>query len=282
MQFLKERQLSTREKMAEKMEIALIGYGAIASYVIEQIMPLDGITVVAVICREQSLEKARNFARGRFQVFTSVTKLNPKPDILVDCAGHAGLLSHASSALKNGIDVISISTGALAQQGILEKLEESAGIGKSKIKFLSGAVGGIDALTSAGIGEIESVVYTARKPPVGWMGSPAENLCDLMYLKEPFVHFSGTAREAARLYPKNANVAATIALASIGLDNVTAKLIADPSVERNVHEIEACGSFGKLNIKLEGNPLPNNPKSSALAAMSIVAELKRRFAPIEI
>lgn len=268
--------------MTTNIEIAVVGYGAIASYVIEQVSQLSGISVTSIVCREQSLEKARHFADGRYPVYTSVEGLDPKPDLLVDCAGHAGLVSHAPTALEIGIDVISISTGALAQEGLWQKLEESAKTGNSKIKFLSGAVGGIDALTSARIGELESVVYTARKPLHGWAGSPADKLCDLKNLDEPFVHFSGTAREAAKLYPKNANVAATIALASVGLDNVTTKLIADPGVECNIHEIEAWGSFGKLNIRLEGNPLPGNPKSSALAAMSIVAELKRHINRIEI
>ncbi len=268
--------------MAGKINIALVGYGAIAGYVLEQIAPIDEISVVAIISRKQSIKRAGAFAKGKIPIFTSVAELDPVPDILVDCAGHEGLLAHASDALEKGIDVISVSTGALAQKAIWEKLEESADIGNAKIRFLSGAVSAIDGLASASIGEMKYVVYTGRKPPHGWLGSPAEKICDLENLNEPFVHFSGTARKAAKLYPKNANVAATIALASVGLDNVTTKLIADPHVTCNIHEIEASGSFGKLKVKLEGNPLPANPKSSALAAMSIVAELKRRISSIQI
>ena len=184
--------------------------------------------------------------------------------------------------LKKGVDVISISTGALAQPELAEQLEQCAKAGNSTIRFLSGAVGGIDALTSASAGEIKSVVYTGRKPPAGWLGSPAQDLCDLEKLGKPFEHFAGTARDAAKLYPKNANVAATIALASIGLDNVQVRLIADPSVEKNIHELEAEGSFGTLKVIMEGNPLPGNPKSSALAAMSIVGELKQRIKRVGI
>lgn len=103
-----------------------------------------------------------------------------------------------------------------------------------------------------------------------------------MNLEKPFEHFSGTAREAALLYPKNANVAATIAVASIGLDKVLVKLIADPGVDKNIHEIEANGSFGRLSVRIEGNHMPGNPKSSALAAMSIVGELKRRISRVGI
>ena len=268
--------------MTRQLNIVLIGYGAIAGYVIDQILPITEIKITALVCRESSLEKAKEFANKRFPVVTSVEQVDPKPDLVVDCAGHSGLSCHAPTALKNGMDVISISTGALAQPDLADTLEKNARAGSSTIRFLSGAVGGIDALASAATGEIQQVIYTGRKPPGGWKGSPAEEKCDLNNLDKPFEHFAGTARDAARLYPKNANVAATIALASVGLDNVMVKLIADPNVEKNIHEIEARGSFGNLSVRIEGNPLPGNPKSSALAAMSIVKELKQRINPIGI
>lgn len=258
------------------MKIALVGYGAIAGYVVDQVSPLEEIAIIALICREASRSKAEELADGRFSVLAAVDELSDRPDLLVDCAGHSGLAAHAPSALQAGIDVISISTGALAHEALLEELSTSAEKGASSIRFLPGAVGGIDALLSAHAGGLEKVVYTGRKPPQGWAGSPADGKCDLASLQEPFEHFAGTAREAARLYPKNANVAATIALASLGLDQVSVRLIADPGVDKNIHEIDAAGAFGRLNVKVEGNPLPGNPKSSALAAMSIVAELKRR------
>ncbi|MEM8688545.1 MAG: aspartate dehydrogenase [Pseudomonadota bacterium] len=262
--------------MTRGLKIAVVGCGAIAKYVVDHIQPVEEIAITNMVCREPSRAKAEDFAAGRFPVVVAVDQLSPKPDLLVDCAGHSGLSAHAPSALKAGIEVISISTGALADETLLEILHESARLGSSAIRFLSGAVGGIDALLSAHAGGLENVIYTGRKPPEGWAGSPAEGKCNLAKLKEPFEHFSGTAREAARLYPKNANVAATIALASIGLDQVTVRLVADPGVDKNIHEIDAVGAFGSLSVKLHGNPLPDNPKSSALAAMSIVSELKRR------
>ena len=268
--------------MTHHLNIILVGHGAIAGFVVDQIMPVYGINIAALVCRECSFQQALEFADERFPVVTSVNLLDPKPDLLVDCAGHSGLLCHAPKALENGIDVISISSGTLAQQGLADRLEESARIGDARIRFLPGAVGGIDALTAAAAGEIDNVTYTARKPPESWAGSPAEKKCDLMNLEKPFEHFSGTAREAALLYPKNANVAATIAVASIGLDKVLVKLIADPGVDKNIHEIEANGSFGRLSVRIEGNHMPGNPKSSALAAMSIVGELKRRISRVGI
>lgn len=268
--------------MYRQLSIVIVGHGSVASYVIEQILAIDGIRVAAVICRESSRLKADRFANGRFPVCTAVDELDSRPDLLVDCAGHSGLACHAPAALEKGIDVVSISTGGLAQPELAGKLETSARIGGATIKFLPGAVGGIDALLAAGIGGYSKVRYTGRKPPLGWSGSPAEKLCDLASLDKPFEHFSGTARLAARLYPANANVAATVALASAGLDDVAVRLIADPGAERNIHEIEATGAFGKLEIRIEGNVLAENPKSSALAAMSIVSDLRQRISLIRL
>ena len=86
----------------------------------------------------------------------------------------------------------------------------------------------------------------------------------------------GTARQAALGYPKNANVAAAVALAGIGFDGTQVALIADPTITTNIHEITAKGAFGSFQFTISGNGLPGNPKSSALAAMSIVSDLAER------
>lgn len=269
-------------EMSPSLSIAMLGHGAIASYVIEHIASVSDISVSAVICREASIERAKSFANNQFPIYTSVAQLPFKPDLLVDCAGHSGLECQAPIALKNGIDVISISTGALAQASVYEELEASANAGGSSIRFLSGAIGGIDALIAAGAGTLDQVVYIGRKPPNAWLNSPAEDKCDLANLVVPCTIFSGTAREAAKRYPKNANVAATVAFASIGMDNVEVELIADPAINQNMHEIRANGEFGKMHVTLEGNPLAKNSKTSALAAMSIVSELRQRTRRIGI
>ena len=115
--------------------------------------------------------------------------------------------------------------------------------------------------------------YRSRKPPAAWRGSPAEKLVDLGALTRRTVLYRGTAGEAALLYPQNANVAAAVALAGLGFDATEVELVADPDAPGNVHEIEAEGAAGRFAIQLQGKPSRSNPKTSALAAMSVARAL---------
>ncbi|WP_371810262.1 aspartate dehydrogenase [Ruegeria sp. HKCCD8929] len=260
------------------MLIAFIGHGAIASHAARRCP--DGAEIIAVICRPGREAAARQVMGA--PAITEIADLPKRPDLLIDCAGHAGLRAHGLAALRAGIDVLTVSVGALADAELHSDLVEAAEAGQAQLSVASGAIGSLDALSAAAEGGALSVTYTGRKPPLGWRGSWAEEVLDLGALTAAATHFEGSAREAARLYPRNANVAAAVALAGAGLDNTRAVLIADPDATRNIHEVQAEGAFGRFRFEIQGNALPDNPSSSALTAMSVVREIRRRISPIQI
>lgn len=250
------------------MRIAIIGKGAIAGYVTHQIEAAPDITLAPPVLRQ-----------AHPGAVTNVADL-PPIDLLIDCAGHAGLAAHGASALALGIDVLTLSLGALADDALATSLTEAATKGGATLHLASGAIGALDALRAARVGGLQAVSYIGRKPPAGWRGSPAEDALDLDNVAEAATHFDGSARDAALRYPKNANVAAAVALAGIGFDATHVALIADPQATGNAHEITASGAFGHLKFQITGNSLPENPRSSALAAMSAVAAILQANSPL--
>ncbi len=262
------------------MNIALIGHGPIARSVAAHLAQDIQITLSHVIARPGRQDAAR--AALGVPAVSSVAALPDGIDLVVDCAGHPGLRAHGMAVLRRGIDLLTVSNGALADADFALELEDAAKAGNAQLRLLPGAIGAVDALAAASIGGLDSVVYTGRKPLAGWAGSAAEDALDLAALTEAATHFEGTAREAALRYPKNANVAATIALAGIGMDETQVRLIADPTITANRHEIEAIGAFGRFTFAIEGASLPDNPASSALTAMSVVRALRDRVARISV
>lgn len=259
-------------------QIAVIGYGAVASYV-QAAARRSGFGVGAVIARPGRDDAARAVF-GDVPVVAHVDDLPPGLAVVVDCAGHAGLRAHGVAALTAGRAVITVSTGALADAALQDDLTRAATAGRARLYLASGAIGALDALSAAAAGDLHKVTYTGRKPPVGWRGSVAETMLDLNALSEPAVHFDGDARACALAYPKNANVAASVALAGLGLDETHARLIADPGIGRNIHEVTASGDFGDFTFTIAGKGLADNPKSSALTAMSVVRAVLNRTAPV--
>lgn len=254
------------------MRLGIIGDGAIGRYVREKALE-KGHVVGALLLRPEYIDERAQELQGTLLV-DKVSDLPNDIDHMVDCAGHSALQSYGPDILRSGIDLTTVSIGALADAALFQRLEQAATDGSSQLHLASGAIGALDCLQAASVGNLQSVTYVGRKPPQGWKGSLAESLLDLDNLSAgPAVHFEGSARDAATKYPKNANVAAAVALAGIGFDDTQVKLIADPDISKNIHEIQATGDFGSLTFQIQGHSLPDNPRSSALAAMSVIAKL---------
>lgn len=265
------------------MDVALIGYGAIAQEVLKHIGDDEPARIAAIVVRPGRVEEVRATVAGRgIDVVSSLDDLPAAPDLVAECAGHSAVRDYGAVVLSRGIDFLVISIGSLADADLYESLERAARDGGAKLVLAAGAVAGADALAAARVGGLTRVTYTSRKPPRAWKGTPAEEVCDLDTVSEETTLYEGTADEAARRYPQNANVAATIALAGAGFDGTAVRLVADPAAGGNIHQLEAEGAFGSVSIEIRGKPLPDNPKTSTLAAHSVIAEIRRRAGPVEI
>lgn len=258
----------------------LIGYGAIGRLVLARIAGDPALRVTHLLERASRKADLAKALGGGVDVLGDLDELTSLPDCAIECAGHGAVSAYVVPLLERGVNVALVSVGALAQPELPERLEAAARRGSSQLTLVSGAIGGLDALAAARIGGLDEVIYTGRKPPLGWLGTPAERAVDLPALDQPAVIYAGSARDAARLYPKNANVAATVSLAGLGLDRTQVTLIADPAVTRNVHHVVARGAFGEMEVSLSGTPLPENPKTSSLAAYAAVRALRDFAAPI--
>jgi aspartate dehydrogenase len=265
--------------MANALPICLVGFGAIGRAVYQRVAQDAAVRITHVVVREERVA----VVQAQLSAHTTAVSAVPHSATLVlECAGHSALTEHVLPALARGVECAVLSVGALAQSGLPEQLMDAAQRGHTQVHLLSGAVGGIDAIAAANIAGLHSVRYTGRKPPLGWRGTPAEQLVDLAALAQPAIILEASARQAAALYPKNANVAATVSLAGLGLDATQVRLIADPSISENIHEIEATGAFGSLKIEMRGNPLPENPKTSMLTVLSALRFLHNRTASMTL
>lgn len=255
--------------------IALLGCGAIARSLAASLESGPGpLHVGAVLVRAGG-----DCSFNADKVFGSIEDLiDWRPTIVAECAGHEAVRSVVPALLAAGIDVVVASVGALCDPHTRAELYEARLKGRSHLSFATGAVGGLDALAAARLGGLDSVLYIGRKPPHAWPGKSGVP-APLGNSPQPMVIFEGNAGEAARLFPQNANVAAAIALAGAGFEATKVRLLADPAISRNIHEIQARGAFGELLVRVTNEPLVRNPKTSHLAALSLERAIRDSVGP---
>lgn len=259
--------------------VILVGFGAIGRSIFQRLLDSKQIRITHIVVSTARVNAVQAELGDVVQV---VDTIPAQSRLVLECAGHSALTQHIVPALACGIECGILSIGALSNKGLHEQLAQAAEQGQTQVHLLSGAIGGIDAISAARLNGLTEVTYTGRKPASGWRGSPAEKVVNLDNLQEPTVILQATAREAAFLYPKNANVAATVSLAGVGLDATQVCLIADPSATGNIHEIVARGDFGEMHLIMRGNPLSDNPKTSMLTVLSALRFLHNRCSAITL
>ncbi len=267
----------------EQRTLGLIGTGAIGGLVLEALeqrrVPYDR---VAVLARSRHPEIEERVPRaGGAVTYGLAGLLASRPAVVVEAAGHDAVRSYASSIADAGVDLILMSIGALADEAIRAPIEQAAARRGATVWLPSGGIGGLDALAAArALGDLERVTHRTTKAPEGLKTAPYVVERGLLReaLSEPLVVYRGPAREAARHFPQNINIAAAVSLAGIGFDRTQVEIVADPSVPRSLHEIRAEGRFGAFVLRFENVMDPGSPRTSRLAGLSAVAALQRREA----
>lgn len=274
------------------MRLALIGYGNIATTLLTQLgQQLGGsLGAVSILARPNAAGAAQAGLDSAFadlaperSVCTDLPGLLAAgPDLVVECAGHSAVQAFVPDLLRAGIDVVLVSIGALADSALHDRLRDAARNGGARLILPAGAVGGVDLLAALAPAGGLQVTYRGTKPPMAWAGTPAADTLDLETLDHAAVFFAGTARQAASDFPKNANVAATLALAGAGFEATQVELIADPQAPGNIHEYQVSSPLARYSMRIENLPSAGNAKTSVSTVYSVLREIRNRIGPVAI
>jgi aspartate dehydrogenase len=263
----------------KRLRIVLIGYGAISQMLFdvfkEKKPPID---IVGVLVRPGRAKDTRKKVGRKVAVVEDLKGLlKLEPDVVVEAASQQAVRDWGETILRKGYDLMVIATGAYGDPKLWEKHKAAAAKSGARLRLPSGAIAGLDGLLAMRLGKLERVKYTSIKPPHAWSGTPAETDFDLPSIKVPTVIFQGSPADAGRLYPKNANLAVTVALCGAGLNHTDIELVADPTLPAgtNASRLEVVSDSGELRLERVGKAMPDNPKTGVLTALTMADDLMK-------
>lgn len=256
------------------LRVGIVGTGVIGSVLIKALVEgLEGLVLQAVSGRDLVAARARALSLGADVPACALDELVDQVDVVVDCAVAAAHLPIATAALSAGRIFMTMNSGALlAHEHLFDLAEER----NARIIVPSGGVAGFDGLRAAALGTLKIVELVSRKPPESLIGAPhvvAQGF-DLSNLEEPLLVFAGNAADAARLFPANANVAASLSLAGFGPIRTRVQIWADPGVTRISQEIHVVSAEAELRLAIFSNPMPDNPRTGSLTVLSAIEALR--------
>ena len=268
--------------MAAALTVAVGGLGAIGLEVARALdAGIHGLELAAVSARDRD-KAARNMADFAKPVpVIGLAELGGYADIVVECAPATVFAEIAEPAVEAGRTLVTVSCGALLDR--MDLVERARATG-ARIVIPTGALLGLDAVRAAAEGTIHSVRMVTRKPPQSLAGAPylAEQGIALDGLTEARKIFEGSAREGARGFPANVNVAAALSLAGIGPDETRLEIWADPAVSRNTHRIVVEAAAARFEMLIENVPSEENPRTGKLTPLSVIATLRGLTASLRV
>jgi aspartate dehydrogenase len=198
-------------------------------------------------------------------------------DLVIEAASQEAARQILPAVVSRGVDMMIMSVGALVEDEFRNSILEKAKTYESRVFIPSGAVCGTDGLRAASLESLDRVELVTTKGPKSLEDVPylIEHGIIVEDLKEVTTVYSGPAREAVALFPRNVNVAATVSLLGVGFDRTLVTIVVDPEAHSNSHELRVTGAFGEMTCHTYNVPAPDNPKTSHLAALSAISALKR-------
>jgi aspartate dehydrogenase len=279
---------SSSEPMAEVLKssrtdlrVAVAGLGPIGTKVAEALdRGIDGLVLVAVSAQNPEKHKGWLSRLTGTPAILPIDQLSGVADIVIECAPSKLVRSIVAPFVGSGKTAVVLSAGALLDNEDLIELAKQNG---GQIVVPTGALIGLDAVTAAAVGKIHSVRMVTRKPVVGLAGAPyiVENNIDIERITEPLRIFEGTARQAAKGFPANLNVAVALSLAGIGPDRTRLEIWADPTITRNMHRVDVESDSARFSMSIENIP-SENPKTGRITALSVIAWLRKQCAALRV
>jgi aspartate dehydrogenase len=275
-------EMSDRRDKHQPLRVAVAGLGAIGRVLAAKLGSgaVPGIVLTAVAVRDRSKAASQLAEMSIDAEIVDVIGLPDAVDLVVECAPAKAFDQIARPMLSRGKKVMVLSVGALLEHSDLIELSKNSG---GQIIVPTGALLGLDAVVAAAEGTIHSVQMRTIKPVKGLLGAPylVENKVDITQLTAKTKVFEGTAREAAKGFPANLNVAVALSLAGIGPDRTTLEIWADPDLDRNTHEIIVDADSASFAMTIRNVP-SDNPKTGRITPLSAIAALRKLTAPLRI
>ena len=211
----------------------------------------------------------------------SLPALIQRSRLVIETASASAARRVAREALQAHRDVLIMSVGGLLQDRAWQRQARRS---RGKVYIPSGGLAGLDGVKAMALGRIERASLTTRKPPGALASAPylRGKAMRLARLTRPSVVFDGSAEAVVKAFPQNTNVAAALTLASgVPSRQTRVRVVADPTIRVNIHEVEVLGDCGRLLCRIESRPSAN-PKTSELAVRSAIASVRRLLEPVSI
>lgn len=264
------------------LRVGLAGLGGVGLEVARRLIDGDvpGLTLTAVSVRDADKARRNLPQIGDMIALRTYGALADDCDVVVECLPPEHFRDIAVSAIDKGRIFMPLSVAQLLDNwDLVERAKEKG----ARILVPTGALIGLDAVRAAAEGNVKSVTMITRKPPAGLDGAPhlVKNNISVRNLDKPLKVFDGSAREGARGFPANVNVAAALSLAGIGPDKTRLEIWADPALSRNTHRIEVESDVARFSMSIEGVPSAN-PRTGKIVALSTIATLRGLVSPLKV